>query len=163
MRGLWAAAICLALASAPAAAEWKYESHSDNVDSDDPFAMAFVKGETGQLAIRCDEPGVDSVYVWFQYYDLLYPEGADQTDAPVTVKLDDTRTITDQWTFYDFNGVLIDREPVWTLMNALKGARCLTMSTIDSDGKQIDVDLDVAGAAASINRVITACRAKSPG
>ena len=153
--------LALAVASGAAAAttkigSWTVEETSDAF-TDVGAGIAWVDASAGRLAIKCDRPGKNSVYVLVSPDHSLGFFGTTIEYRTTLLRFDQGTTISQQWNYYQDHGYSDRGAPARAITERARDAKQLKVRLLDFEEAPTDLIFDVSGAADAIAMVRQWC------
>lgn len=149
--------ICASLlVAAPALASWQYSETTDAM-TDKKYARAFAIGESGGVAVKCDQQGPKSLYISFVSVKYLGSVSSPRRNA--TYRFDTDPPITESWIYTTQSAINSDQKIVWAFIDRLRSAKSLVVRVSDFNYAEYTNVIDVTGAAPDIDKVIATCGA----
>ena len=164
MRGVVGMVAVLSCAPVAASAEtrignWEFDRIKDPI-TDHFSAFAYNKGQGGIVIIRCDNPGVDSLYMAFVADAYLGGVGTDYDKRSLTYRFDSGLPRDSVWIYKDktaFYHKGIDNEEIPIFYRGVSTKSRLVIRAITYDSSYVDASFDLAGGEKAAQAVATAC------
>jgi len=133
--------------------DWTYYRSKDKITDKYTYAIYVASGEKF-LAMKCDEPGPESVYVGFLSNETL---GGGREQRQLIFRIDQDQPIERQWV-YDANiAEEFDHSSVLVMEDRLKSAHRIIIRAYTSTGDQVDAEFKVSGASEAIAKITEVC------
>lgn len=165
MRYLIGLVIAAAVVSPSAAADapvmigkWELMKVADPM-TDETRAIGVLKGEGGALAIKCDKPGPDSIYIQVIFDDYMGGRGASSASRDFTYRFDATPPVTEGWRYDSSWAAQFDKKAAAAFAQRVSQSSKLVVRGISYNSKFSDATFDLAGANDLVSKVIEGCKA----
>jgi hypothetical protein len=162
---LGASVMCLnAAVSAPAHAQpgpfeeiggWRLVLRTDPI-TDRKAAYGMMLGEGGALAVKCDKPGPNSVYVMV-ISDVYLGASARGEGRSVITRADQNPPSETVWQYEKVSASLLRSDAIGRLLREIQAAERLQVRAETYEGRTVDLSFRVRGADQLIGRVVEAC------
>lgn len=166
MKSLVAVVVVLASASAASANEktvkvgnWDVITIQDPID-DSTRAVAILSGEGGSLAIKCDKPGQDSLYVQFVSKRYLGNLRSSYSSRDFTYRIDADAPVTEGWAYEKSSALQFNRKFVYPLLDRLASASKVAVRASTYDYSTVDASFDLDGVAEAIAQTRSTCQSR---
>ena len=160
MIGFGLMAIAAEASAQDGASSWRYFEPEGA-----PIQAGVIAEDGSQLILKCDAPGMGSVYVVVVTPDTLVPASQNPFLLPTEIRFDQRAPLEDRWRFSDKSAVAIDARGQLALsrfMDGLPSASKLRIRMYLERGRTVELNFDVAGARDAINRVYESCKDDVP-
>lgn len=157
---VWAfATAASASESAVKVGNWEVITIQDPID-DSTRAVAILSGEGGSLAIKCDKPGQDSLYVQFISKRYLGNLRSSYSSRDFTYRIDTDAPVTEGWAYEKSSALQFNRKIAYPLLDRLATANKIAIRASTYDYSTVDASFDLDGVGEAISLTRSTCQSR---
>lgn len=142
---------------------WEVVTISDPI-TDEGRVIGILGTGRAFLGVKCDEPGLDSIYIQFNSADYLGGRGVRSAVRELTYRFDQGTPLTNGWRYNETYALQSDRARVSEFVALLSGASRVVMRATTYDYKQVTQVFEASPADTRqvLRRVYEGCKAGAP-
>jgi len=135
---------------------WTYWQNRDPM-TDQLSAGATAVGEGGAVSVKCDAPGVDSVYVQVTAKQYLGGEGGDYGHRLVRFRLDGGTPEENTWIYIKDYAFLHPGQDSANLARRIRSTAKVAFRLSTFESELVDVVVNISGAQEAVDKVFLTC------